>query len=128
MKLAIVERKIDVGRNVQAAKMLIETAGFENGHQADSLDPRPSRPASLAEVTISPSGATRTVATSSRPITTSAYWLPYMVSAWKAANTASGPISVAVRSPRPPTATHTIGKAPAVMLMLDGAMYWPQAV
>src|ERR1700716_959277 len=49
MKLAVVERKIDVGRNVQATKMLVETAGFENGHQADSLEPRLSRPASLAE-------------------------------------------------------------------------------
>src|SRR6266852_4466695 len=53
MNLAVVEREIDVGRNVQAAKMLVETAGFENGHQADSLGPLPSRPASLADVTIS---------------------------------------------------------------------------
>src|ERR1700687_2165470 len=76
MKFAVVERKIDVCCNVQAATMLIETARFENGHQACSLDPRRSRPANLAEVTISPSGAIRTVETSSSPITTSAYWLP----------------------------------------------------
>src|SRR5258706_3682874 len=76
MNLAILKRKIDVGCDVQAAQMFVETAGFENGHQADSFDPRRSRPASLAEVTISPSGAIRTVTTSSSPITTSAYWLP----------------------------------------------------
>src|SRR3981189_1383144 len=70
MYLAVVERKIDVCRNVQAAKMLVETAGFENGHQARPLDPRRSRPASLAEVTISPPGATRTLETSRTPITT----------------------------------------------------------
>ncbi len=51
-----------------------------------------------------------------------------MVSAWNPPSTTSVPTRVAVRSLRPPTATQTMGRAAAVMPMLEGVMYWPHEV
>ena len=73
MQLAGRNREIDVGRYLQAAEALVELPGFEQRHQAPARLNMRGNPASAV---INPCGASSTVNTSARPITTSAYWLP----------------------------------------------------
>ena len=75
-----------------------------------------------------PFGAISTVSTSSTPINDQRVLAAVDRERLKAASTTSVPTSVAVRSLRPPTATQISGSAAAVMPMLDGVMYCPQAV
>jgi hypothetical protein len=75
-----------------------------------------------------PCGATITVHSSIAPISSrAACWL-YTVIVWNAHSTRNEPTSVAVMSPRPENATHTMGIAAAGSPMLAGVMNWPHEV
>src|SRR3984885_611793 len=77
VKLARLEDKVDVGGDLEAAEALVELAGLEERHHAGSRAPRRNtRCGRYASARMRPSGASNTVTTSKRPITTSAYWLP----------------------------------------------------
>src|ERR1700722_6871741 len=77
VKLARLEHKVDVSRDLKAAKALVELPGLKERHHAVSrARARNSRPGRNASAMMSPSGARSTVTTRSTPIATSAYWLP----------------------------------------------------
>src|ERR1700722_1242700 len=77
VKLARLKHKVHVRGDLEAAEALVELAGLEERHHAGSRAPRRnSRCGRYASARMRPSGASNTVTTSSRPITTSAYWLP----------------------------------------------------
>src|SRR5260221_5231507 len=77
MDFAGFEREIDRVGDVQAAEMLVQTAKFEERHQASPFPRRAvSRACRFMTASTSPFGAIRTVSTNSTPMNTSAYWLP----------------------------------------------------
>src|SRR3954466_4142564 len=76
MDLARLQRKVDRIGDVQAAEMLVQRAAFQQRHQGNSRLRITSREIQLNTPSTSPFGAISTVATSSTPMNTSAYWLP----------------------------------------------------